>query len=329
MLPEVRRRWRSALPRPVIERVRVGRRAFRDLRRVAATLGAAAITSLLPATVDRPVTAILHRGYVRFRPDRVERYAGRVRRVLDTDRAPVGPERAHEISIAYMRMRVEVRWLRARGAGARPGRVPTVVQGFEHVEDAMAAGRGVVLWRMTATSPAVVNAAFADRGLPLVHLSSAEHMLGRPPLLSMRWWGALNTRDEARWSAERVVITTDGSLGYLTRLREVLEAGGIVSIVGDLTSGRSTIGHRIGNHDFAFPTGAPSLAHATGAALLPCVAVRTGPLSYRVVIHPDVADREAPDRRSFRRAAVAGFGSRVEQLARDHPDSWTFWGRSD
>lgn len=296
---------------------------------MAATLGASAATTVLPAAIDRPVTAALHHGSVRFRPDRVQRYAERVRRVLETPSRPVGPQRAREISLAYMRMRIEVRWLRARGAGARPGRVPTVVEGYEHVEDAIAAGRGVVLWRMSTTSPAVANAAFADRGRPLVHLSSTEHMLGRPPLLSMRWWGALNTRAEARWLAERIVIPAGGSLGYLPRLRQVLAAGGVVSIVGDLTSGRSTIDHRIGNLDFALPTGAPSLAHATGAALLPCATVRTGPLSYRVVIHPDVADHTAPDRRSFRRSAVAAYGQRIEQLAHDHPESWTFWGRAD
>lgn len=325
----MKRRLRGALSEPTIERVRRARRLARDARRVTAMLGATGLTSILPSSLDRPITAVIHAGYVRLRPGRIERYAGRVREVFDTADSPVGVDEARTIAIAYMRMRVEIRWLRARGAGGRPDRVPTAVEGFEHVEEALAQGRGVILWRMSTTSAAVLNAALAERGRPIVHLSAAEHMLARPPLLSRSWWGALNTRDEARWLAERVVIPADGSLGYLARLREALDRGGVVSIVGDLTTGRATVEHRIGTTTFALPTGAPSLSHVTGAALLPCAVLRTGPLSYTVTIRRDVADRDAVDRRAFRRAAVAQFGSWVEDVGRAHPDSWIFWGRAD
>ncbi len=81
--------------------------------------------------------------------------------------------------------------------------------------------------------------------------------------------------------------------------------------------------------NFVFAERAPSLAHATGAALLPCVALRTGPLSYTIEIHGDVASSEATDRRAFRSAAVAEFGGHLEDLAENHPESWNLWGRRD
>ena len=301
------------------------RKTFRHGREFTATAGAAAITSITPTSLDARFSAGLHAIFVRLRPNRVVRIARRIEDLLgDGPEADVSPESMQQ-AISYFQNRIEIRWGEARGAGLRPWAPEVSIEGLEHLARSLERGKGAILWRMSFTSATIVNSALSQRGFDLIHLSSTRHRRSNDS-----WWmrkvaAPFYTRSEARWLHRRV-LRGEG-LGYLLELRDELLRNGVVTIVGDLTSARHTETHKIGNTARPIPTGAPSLAHSTGASLHTCVAIRTAPFSYCLTIGPDLEVSGIESKPEARRWATAEFAAEVDRQLRSNTASSMWWGR--
>lgn len=307
-----------------IDSVRRIEKLRRRNSRLGAMIGAVALTSVFPPTIDRPVTAVLARGFVRVRRRRVLKASARMTKMLGGNIYEWFGE-----GTEFSRMRCEVRWARARGAGLRAGTPDFTVQGGDHLHAAHAEGKGVILWRIPFTTPTPLNASIQQAGIRMVHLTSEEHMLEDRSWLSRRVIGPLNTRDEARFTDRRVTRSKSGPGGYLKELSKELGEGSAVSIVGLSTIGRASVVVDVGRISLRVPTGAPSLAFSTGAALIPCAVVREGPFRWNVVFLAPIKPEAGQNRREFRVAACHQFASEVEALARAETSSVSLWGRTD
>ncbi len=318
------RRLGRRLPVPVKRRVLAGHKLIRKLRRLGAMTGAVVLTSIFPPIVDRPLATATARAFVLVRPESALRKSAQMTKTL-------GGKASDWSSAAssYWRMRVEVRWARARGAGLRADTPHFIVQGSQHLHEARASGNGIVLWRMPFTMPTPLNASVQEAGVRLVHLTSKEHMVEDGSWLSRRVIGPLNTRDEARFTDRRIVRSSSGTGGYLADLSAELREGAAVTIVGFATVGRASVTAPVGRVDVKIPTGAPSLAFSTGAALIPCTAVREGPFRWKVLFLAPIEPEPGQTRRAFRTEACQRFAAAIEDVARAEPASATFWGRSD
>jgi lauroyl/myristoyl acyltransferase len=199
------------------------------------------------------------------------------------------------------------------------------VAGLDHLDAALHRGGGAVLWRMNFCGSHIPKQALHERGFALTHVSRPEH--GRPndDLLGRKVVAPLYRKAETRHLAERVEIDPDGSLDYLRSLVLRLRANGVISLMGEFP-GRAGHAAPVLGTPLCFATGAPSLARASGAALLTLHSRRLAYDHYRVVIEEPIA-LDGMGRSASLAAAVGEFAGRLERAIRVHPQGWMGWDR--
>lgn len=243
-------------------------------------------------------------------------------------------EEGHWIAEEMQRTRIENVVCRGAGIFGRNWPAEIEVRGIEHLEHAHARGRGVVMWLMSFLDATPFNLVAAGAGHPVTHLSAVDHLVSGDGRVSQAFVAPLLLRGEVRSQAGRIVIPSGGGLGYVRDLRSVLEEDrGTISIRGDFTLGRRMVDAPHLGGVASFPTGAPSLAHQTGAVLLTTATVRRGPFEHAVIIDEPISVRRDLDRRAFQRAAVQEFAARLDSRARTSLTSRPWqpfleWGRS-
>ena len=214
--------------------------------------------------------------------------------------------------------------LRVRSLHRRGAPVDISLDGLEHLEAALVEGNGAILWWSFFCSSHIPKQALGEAGYPLVHLSDWDHGARGFNLPGLRLFAPLWIRAEVRHLEERVVKPRGASLDYMRRLQDALQANMVLSIFGNLR-GRAPIRAELLGTQRRLASGAPSLAHSTGAGLLTMYAVRTGSNRFRVVIERPLPVDRGLDRRAFVEAAVAEYVRRVDATVRRHPDSWYRW----
>jgi KDO2-lipid IV(A) lauroyltransferase len=231
------------------------------------------------------------------------------------------------VTADHYRMRADRNWLRARSIHRRLRRLPRIeIDGGERIREALARGRGAILWRMSFGSTTWLQAACWQAGLPLVQLSHEEHGATSRGAIGYGVNRRLYVRAESDYLKERVEVQEDGKLfGYMKVLiRRLEDENALVAIRGELRSRQRVPATLFGDRTM-FANGAPSLAWLTGATLLTVYAVRDGPFRFRAVIDPPIdVDRERP-RRDAAAAAVQEFAARLEERIRAHPSEWMGW----
>ncbi len=218
-------------------------------------------------------------------------------------------------------------WARARGQRRQGWRPEIRIDGWDRLEAAREAGRGTVLWRMSLSSTPVVKIALWNRGVPLVHLSQAEHGAHSNSWVARHVLTALIRRTESPYLAERVIIPWGGSPFAAVRqlLQSLREENAVVSVVGDV-SGRGPVETPFLDAHARFPAGAPMLAAKSGAVLLPVYARWEDVGRYRLVIEEPIEMDEAADQSVKVENAIREYARRLETAVRAHPESWRQWG---
>ena len=246
-----------------------------------------------------------------------------MRRVLGPS---VTADRALVLAQQHHRMRFELRLGRLRGMRSRGWRPKIELQGARFLREALAQGRGVILWRMLFCSNPVVMQALERNGTPLVHLSNVYHGAPSRSRLGIRFVSPLYCRPENDYLAKRVIIPLDGSLGYMRTLLDSLRQNACVSVVGE-HRGRQNVSVSFFGSQIELAAGAPSLVWKSGAVLLTAYALRLGPYHYRVVIDEPVAVDRRLAKKAFVAAALGEFTRRLESHVREHPADWQGWLR--
>ena len=258
-------------------------------------------------------------------PGAIRRGGAQMRRRLGT---PLAEAETRALYVEHLKRKYVHLLGRARDVHARGWQPEIELCGAEHLEQALAGGRGAVLWVTAFCGPLVPKIALARRGFRIAHLSMPVHggfSVSRAAVYVLNPW---TRRSEDKHLAERVVIPLDGTLGYMRRLREILLASGCVSIAGE-HRGRQNVTVPFLGETETFATGAWSLARSTGAALLTVHAYSLTPGAYRVVIGPPVAIEPNLTRRDEARAVIGELAARLERSVRAHPADWERWSTID
>ena len=208
--------------------------------------------------------------------------------------------------------------------GHRPGGWSPAVRiaGVEHVHVALEAGRGAVLWVSHAFHGHLgAKVGFHRAGLEVVHLSTPAHGFSGTKF-GVRYLNRMQTRIEDRHIAERVMLPLQGQNIALQILVKRLKANKVVSITGQRGTGR-TVDARFLDGNLPLAPGAPTLAHMTGAKLLPVFAFRAADGVIDVTIEPEIVLEGARDE------AVSGaartFAARSEPHVLRSPGQWLSW----
>lgn len=204
--------------------------------------------------------------------------------------------------------------------GAADLRARVAVHGWEHLEAARAAGRGVLLVTAHLGSVSLVGQMFAIGGCPSgVVVESVQ-----PPAL-------LELLVRLRGSQGSAVLPVGPGL-----LRAIVEALGRNELIA-LFSDRDVLGSGLEQRFFDAPTrlpgGAAALALRTGAAVLPGFTVRTTDGRHVMWLEPPLALTRTSDARADLQANAARIARVLEAAIRRYPEQWTVfqpvWPQAD
>lgn len=237
-------------------------------------------------------------------------------------RLPAAAEiRAGVAASGVLRMLLYLRELRPGGWRPR-----LELTGRDRLEHALARGRGALLWVAPCIwSALVVKKALYGAGFGLVHVGSFTHgpAVGR---IGRRTLNSAYRRIEGRYVERRLDLAPDTGLRVARAAQAHLERGGLLSV-----GQHGALGSRIVACPFlgaALPisTGAPSLALATGAPLLPVLTRRRGPGDFEVVVDPPLEPRRACTRREAVDDLACRFAARIASESVERPaETWAWW----
>jgi hypothetical protein len=200
------------------------------------------------------------------------------------------------------------------------------LEGREHLDAALAAGRGAILW----VAPTVgqwlpAKRTMAESGYAVHHLSHPSHGFSTRSELGRRWLNPIRTRIEDRYLAERVRLGADGSAqGALRQLTGLLRRNAVVSITVGAAGARPIRAPLLGG-SLRVASGAPHLTARTGAALLPVFTLRAGRGRFLTRVEaPLPVPATGPINRALP-GIVAELARRLEPYAVGHADQ-IMWG---
>jgi len=204
----------------------------------------------------------------------------------------------------------------------RPGRNPPIdVAGMAHIESALAAKGGAILWvgRFTWAS-IITKIGLHQAGCAVTHLSRPTHGFGTSPF-AVRRLNPIWTRIEERFLRERLVMEPGSETATLRALRRRLENNGLVSItVGD--EGARTVAVPFLDGRLRLATGPMSLAAACGSPLLPVFTVREPTGRFLVGIEATLAVPADGARVGREERIAESYAARLEPWVRRYPGQW-------
>jgi KDO2-lipid IV(A) lauroyltransferase len=262
----------------------------------------------------------------------VERDALRaLRQVLPVIRPELRPRRVLRQYLACKhRLFVEYD-LFSTARGRRYMRDTYLVEGREHLDAAVAGGRGAIL---LVFHYGLALPLFGVLRLQFGHETSMH--LGQAPHLGRAVGGLAGTFGWAVRAAIRTSAAADQFSGppiyqhpnftFLMLLRR-LGRKGLVGMNADGMGGTDFVEAPFLGGTLRLPTGPARLSARAGAPILPVFALPEGLSRHRLVIHPPLrCDRD--DRESVR-ATVAAYAAVLDGYVRAHPWAWWSWRRLD
>lgn len=217
--------------------------------------------------------------------------------------------------------------LPARG---RAGREVAEVAGLEHLQEALARGKGVILWESVGFGRRnAARRALHELGHAIVQVHGPDHLCG---MLDV---GAPTTRLRSvirgvcdRWEmaavAEIVDLPASKSLAFGRVLNDRLRQNEIIFITGDGDEGHKHIEHEFLGVRKLFATGTVSLARIGGATILPIFCSVDSP-RVSVTIEQPVAVGTSGDRETDVREALSDYAVRLERHVRSQPGLYRNW----
>ncbi len=207
------------------------------------------------------------------------------------------------------------------------GTVRTVIKGQEHIEKGLRAGKGVIVWDSHFVfANFMTKVALYRAGYQAAHLSHIRHGFS-PTWLGMNLLNRIWVAGEAKYLAERVVVSYGDPKPALDRLAECLGNNSVVTFtVRD--SARRPVEVPFLDHILRVAPGAPLLARKTGATLVPAFTLRQSDGSYVTTLQKPIdLSCNSSDTYSALQSAVTDYANRLEPFVRSQPGQWDDWNR--
>jgi lauroyl/myristoyl acyltransferase len=220
------------------------------------------------------------------------------------------------------RVEQELQYLREYRPG---GWHPVIrIKGREHVEHAAQNGKGCILW----VAPLFFSSLVAKKGLhdsqiPITFLSQSFHGPANSEF-GRRYINAIKIHCEKRYLNERLIMQPGKEIGAARTLRRHLLEGRTVAIAWAIYGSRIVNAPMV---DGSFPvaSGAPGLAIATGAPLLPVYTHRVDSSTFDVVIGPPLLTAGQANRQDAIENLVGQYSSLLESEVITDPAALTIW----
>ena len=225
--------------------------------------------------------------------------------------------------VMQLRANVHIRHLQylrtLRPGGWSP---PTRLEGKQRIDQALADGRGVILWVSPLVfSDLVTKMTLARNGYRVSHLSLFVHGFSRTRF----GFVALNplaTRGETRFLSERLVITPEHRLDAIREVARRVRAGKVVSVSAVVSRGQRAMTIPFMHGRVRLAVGAAQLARRTGAVLLPVFTVRLEDASYVTTVEEPIDPGAGRDRDDAAETAVTEYVRRLERYVDRWPEQY-------
>lgn len=217
--------------------------------------------------------------------------------------------------------------LPARG---RAGREVAEVAGLEHLQEALARGKGVILWESVGFGRRyAARRALHELGHAIVQVHGPDHLCGMldvgAPATRLR---SMIRRVCDRWEmaavAEIVDLPASKSLAFARILNDRLRQNEIIFITGDGVEGYKHVEHEFLGVRKQFATGIASLARIGGVTILPVFCSVDSP-RVSVTIEQPVVVGTSGDRETDIREALTDYAVRLERRIRLQPGLYRNW----
>ena len=254
----------------------------------------------------------------RLRRSRVARLREQIRALVGQRRLAIPIDAA---ALAYLANRPLTK-LQTLRLHAPYGWHPQVrLEGREHVEEALAQGRGAILWIAPFLFASILSKMALHRtGFAISHLSRHDHGFSKSAF-GIRFLNPLRTSIEHRY-VEPIVIGPDGSVrDPIMALHRRLAQNGLVSIaVG--AQGAQVLPAPVFEGAVPVATGVPKLMLRTGASLLPVFAIRMGPSEFVTFVDPPIRAPGSLPPAAIVSAVIEELGRRLERYIVRWPDQF-------
>jgi lauroyl/myristoyl acyltransferase len=200
------------------------------------------------------------------------------------------------------------------------------VEGFEHVNDALHAGKGAILWVADfAYSSLLTKMALTQAGLWVNHLSRREHGFSRTRF-GMRFLNPLQVMAENRYLNDRLVMD-DYPESQLRPMLGCLHRNEVVSITAGNWA-RQTVQTRMFDGMLELAMGPARLSMMSGAALLPVFLTPGDDRSYDLCIEAPLKAVDGASREDALEEMAGRYATLLAGYVRRFPELWRGW-RSD
>jgi len=209
----------------------------------------------------------------------------------------------------------------------RPGgwRCPAVIEGMDRLLAARSESHGVILWVAHFVYNGLpLKKALSDAGVRVFHMSRPEHGFSTTAY-GVAVLNPLRSRIEERYLARRIMIKRGAEHVALREAHRLIGEGNVVSITAGHWEGRQVARIPVGAAALPVSTGAPSLAHATRAPLLPVFISLATDGRFRLRIGDALTCDPALPRSVAVAAAMAEFSRQLSGEIGRSPDQWRGW----
>ena len=230
---------------------------------------------------------------------------------------------ADAFDVAAMRSEHHVQILRDYFRGWTP---KIALTGAEHVDAALADGRGIVLWvAHFCFNSLAAKMAFHRAGYQVSHISRPEHGFSKSRF-GIAVLNPVRVRTELRYLKDRIIIERAKPSASVRTARKRLAQNEIISVTAGAWEGAKVATVDVGGCALDLSTGAPGLALMSGAALLPVITVRDDATGEIRVIVKERLDTGFGTRNDDAIAAISqAFADLLMPFVTDYPMQWRDW----
>jgi lauroyl/myristoyl acyltransferase len=194
------------------------------------------------------------------------------------------------------------------------------IEGKEHLDGALAAGKGVLLFQAHFGAFQMVMPAIGYGGYRMNQISASAAVWQHSGVSDApERMHAIKADYEERLPVQHINVAAS-----MRPVFRALERNEIVGITVDGGGGRKTVRLPFLGRSANFQTGAPDLAVRTGAAIVPAFIVTEAGLRHRLTIHPPLRFDPSAGRDENRDGILRQFVGLLEQQVRRHPDHYGY-----
>lgn len=258
----------------------------------------------------------------------------RVKKIRKTIFTHLDDPKPESIEITWVKNAFEQRTQYLREYGPKGWKPEIKIHGVEFIENAIESGKGAILWVAPFFfNNLVVKKGLSQAGYSIIHLSSFSH----GPSISMlgiHFINPLFLKIEEKYLEERIVIQPahsrrfmDAGTGFahIRKLEEKLRNNKIITLNCEPDFQQKYELAKLLSGKMPLATGAPTLALATGSALMPVFTLQKNPEVFEVIVEKPLILPEKGKRHDKVNLLMIDFAKLLEEFVVKYPTSFRFW----